>query len=184
MIPATFELDDNGDATGIVHPYCNLICQRAHLGNIPDPHRAMPTGGEPMAADGCMCECCGKVLAIWTRDGDTVVNSGEISGMDAPPWAIEIVGEDYTGYYHKTDGTVRACFTYYVCRVVTDNQPVKRIAWTIEEVDCFDSLDPEGEVSDSEYSYEGGSALFWDSEESALREAKRMADEDESYKLQ
>lgn len=116
----------------------------------------------------------------WTRDGETFVNSGELSGMDAPPWGEEIDGDYYTAYYRK--GTeARAASTYYVVRVLTENQPVVRTAWVVEERTWVGDVDADDSPINEDYSDEGGSALFYDTPAVAHNVARRMADEDESY---
>lgn len=55
----------------------------------------------------------------WHRTGPVEVDSGEISGMDAPNPDDEILSPDFTAYY-ANDGRLRVCMTYYVVRHPAD----------------------------------------------------------------
>jgi len=126
-------------------------------------------------------------MAKWERDGETVIDSGEIAGMDPPTWGPEdsdfqneIVGDDFTAYYKK-GANMRAGTTYYVVRTMSWNQPEPEVVWVIEELTWVGTTSgPDEDVQELDRMYESASPLYYDSAESALREARRFADSDES----
>lgn len=60
--PVTYELDANGESTGIAHPYCSSICQLVDLYKVPVPRHAEPIGGEEIGDEETACEGCGIYL--------------------------------------------------------------------------------------------------------------------------
>jgi hypothetical protein len=124
--------------------------------------------------------------ATWERDGETVVNSGEIDGMEPPQWGPpgspdeEIVGDYFTSYYKA--GLRRAACTYYVVATQTYNQPEVVPAFVIEDMTWVGTWNPELEdMEDTDYSYESASDFFYDTLELAAAAARRIADSDESH---
>lgn len=57
QVPATFELDENGEASA-VHVYCSDSCRSS----APIEGLDNPTDGESDYCDGNVCEQCGKPL--------------------------------------------------------------------------------------------------------------------------
>jgi hypothetical protein len=56
-----YELDDSGEATGLVHFFCGYQCAEAFsLRHAPDTHTEPCLGW--LVCDGCICETCGLLL--------------------------------------------------------------------------------------------------------------------------
>jgi hypothetical protein len=64
-IPVIHALDDDGESTGTVHPYCSLACREAGKAEVTPPYAETM---DPLwcFGDGAVCEGCGRLLGEGT----------------------------------------------------------------------------------------------------------------------
>ncbi len=98
--------------------------------------------------------------------------------------SVYAAGDDalsgFTAYYENHDGEWQGETTFYVERTQTTNQPEVRTAFVVKCVDHTFKVGPDGEAEDDEFDYEGGSALYYDTAQEALKVAERLARSDDS----
>lgn len=115
-------------------------------------------------------------------------DNGECSGRDD---VIFELSSGYVGEVTPSGRTPHVTITYYVREVPGDqtNQPGDDTLWSVEEVSHSYLLNPTNAYGpdnpeDEEYSYEGGSDLWYYSAESATTACRdHFAKYDEAWKL-